>query len=184
MDGFDNLGDLYSVVLAVVALPTTSGIAAKDIFTLHPSECASTWWSFCWARFTLLLRLRLRLSFPQNRIHNQSSQPRTVDNCFKFIPCIWYAYLGESTLLELLSMTGYCLGLLRGIEFDFIFLYFCHRFLDHMVFVKIWYYIRIFIIYRNCCRNGTIRRLRNILEIQKVTFVLSFKESQIFIIFN
>jgi len=42
MNGFDDLGDLNPIILAVVTLTNPSGMAAEDIFTLHPSECAST----------------------------------------------------------------------------------------------------------------------------------------------
>lgn len=182
MNGFDNLGYFNPIILAVVALPT-SLMTTKDVFTLHPSKCASTWWPLCWARFHRLLRLWLSLS--QNWVHNQSSQPSTVNNCFKFIPGTCYGNFWKSTLLKFLCLAGHRLSLLRWIKLDLIFLYLSHCFLDCMTVAKIWNNICVFIIHRNCCRNRkTIGRGRKLLEIQKIsTFVLSFKESQIFIIF-
>jgi hypothetical protein len=42
MNGFYDFGDLNPIVLAVVTLTNASGMAAEDVFTLHPSECTST----------------------------------------------------------------------------------------------------------------------------------------------
>ena len=176
VDGLDYFGNLDPIILAVVAL-STPGMTSKDIFTLHSPQGASTWRPFCRIGF----RLRLRLCFSQNWIHNQSSQPCTIDDSFKFILGACYVHLCKSALLKLLSKTRHCLRYLLRLEFDLIFLYLCDSFLDRLVFIEIWRDVRIFIIDNRNCLNWTIRIL---LEIQKRIFVLPFKDSQIFLIFN